>query len=181
MEHYPIHAAEILVENIYCSVATCSKNGDPWSSPLFYSLDSCCNLFWASAVSAVHSRFLSRNPRAFIAIYDSSAPPRTATGLYLRGKVEVILNSSVDTVVARHFDRVREDNSLTGESYMNDSPERMYCFSPSELWTLGEPEERNGHFVDQRVSVTLEDMRQALEMIVKTRLNNCFQPTSFAR
>ncbi len=179
MEEHLNLATNILVENIYCSVATCSCAGEPWSSPLYYSLDTRCCLYWASAMAAVHSRFLEENPRAFVSIFDSSAPPRTATGLYLRGDVEQVDEASLDMVVERHFARVRESNILTGKNYLNESPERMYCFSPVEIWVLGCPEAVDGHHIDQRVRISLEDLHQAIEARAKSQHNNCLQPISF--
>ena len=162
MQDAPSHAAAILVENLYATVATCSPSGEPWASPVYYSLDRKCRLFWASAVDAVHSRFLMDNPRAFVCIYDSTAPPRTATGLYLRGRAEPVLDDGVDRIVARHFERVGEQTAMTGASYLADSPERVFRFTPAELWVLGQPEKKDGHLIDRRVEVALADVQAVL-------------------
>ncbi len=179
MQNALIHVTKILLENIYCAVATSSLAGQPWNSPVYYSLDSSCHLYWASSIEAVHSRFLAENPRAFISIFDSTAAPRTATGIYLRGEVAVLSDDSLDLVVERHFRRVGEPSAFTAASYLDESPERIYCFTPLQLWVLGTPEPKRGHLIDRRLEVDLTALCQALEKIEREQVNRWFRPIRF--
>ena len=179
MQNDLTHVTNILLENIYCAVATSSLAGQPWNTPVYYSLDSACRLYWASSIEAVHSGFLAENPRAFISIFDSTAAPRTATGLYLRGEVAVVSDDFLDLVVERHFRRVGEPSGFTGASYLGESPERIYCFTPLQLWFLGTPSPKRGHLIDRRVEVDLTALCQALDNIEQKQATQWFKPTRF--
>ncbi|MES2206879.1 MAG: pyridoxamine 5'-phosphate oxidase family protein [Pseudomonadota bacterium] len=155
-------AINILSENIYCSVATASKEGVPWNTPVFYSYDQHLNLYWASAIDAVHSRFLRENPLAFIVVFNSSAPARCATAVYLQGHVHIVSDDILDNKVIQHFKRVNEDSLFTGDYYRGSSPERLYAFTPEKVWVLGEPVDQGGHPVDARTELSLDALRKYL-------------------
>jgi hypothetical protein len=155
-------AAEILASNLYGALATCSPDGNPWCSPIYYSYNSKGEIFWASAETAVHSKNLFTNPKAFIAVYNSAALPRTASGLYLSGLVTVAPDLVLDEIVRRHFGRVNENNGLTGKDYSNGNPERIFCFTTQNVWILGNPEDIGGRQIDKKVSVELTDFYRAV-------------------
>jgi general stress protein 26 len=157
------HATQIVRENIYCSLATASKNGEPWNSPVYYSYDHDLNLYWASSIEAMHSQFLKVNPIAFIAIYKSTAAPRTATALYLKGQVEIVLDGRLNDVVQQHFKRVNEKTLFTGNDYRDPSPERFYQFTPQKVWILGKPITQQGHLIDTRIELSINELKEFLK------------------
>jgi hypothetical protein len=74
-------ARHIIESNLYCVLSTCSSDGFPWVSPVFFAGDEGWNIYWASAVASRHSQNLcSNNGRAAIAIFDSSVPAGTGKG-----------------------------------------------------------------------------------------------------
>jgi len=155
--------SKILSENIYCCLATASKDGMPWNTPIFYSYDHKLNLYWASAIDSMHSQHLKENPQAFIVIYNSTAAPRTATALYLQGQVETVANHRLDERVQQHFKRVNEDSLFTGNYYREHSPERLYQFSTQQAWLLGKPKNKAGHLIDTRKELFITELKQSLK------------------
>ena len=160
-----LQASKILSENIYCCVATSSKNGLPWNTPVFYSYDHDLNLYWASATDSVHSHFIKENPSAFIVVYNSTAPPRSATALYLQGYVEILENEKLDQVVHQHFKRVNEDSLFTGDYYRGSSPERIYKFMSQNVWILGKPVTKQEHPIDSRKELPLNELKKHLNLM----------------
>ena len=179
MEFLSQKAAQLLVENIYCSLGTSSLDGCPWISPVYYSINEKVNIFWASSVNSKHSLLLVENPRAFISIYDSASPPRQANGLYLSGFAQEIIDSSINDIVIRHFDRVNEQSNFTGKDFSANAPEHIYRFNPDKIWILDHPKIVQGHPIDQKIEVPIIDLQQKLATISETQSNKCFQPTDF--
>jgi len=156
-------AEKILSENIYCCIATTSKAGSPWNTPVFYSYDQKLNLYWASAIDSMHSQNLKENPSAFIVIYNSSAAPRTATALYLQGQVNTVADHHLDEIVQRHFKRVNEDSLFTGDYYRDSSPERLYQFNTQKAWILGKPMNKERHSIDTRKELCINELKSLLK------------------
>jgi uncharacterized protein YhbP (UPF0306 family) len=79
-------AKSIIANNIYCTLSTCSDDGYPWVSPVFFAYDEKLRLYWSSAVVAKHSQNLyENNGRAAIAIFNSSVSEGAGEGLYFYG------------------------------------------------------------------------------------------------
>jgi len=156
-------AIQILKDNIYCCLATASKEGMPWNTPVFYSYDHELTVYWASSIESVHSQYLKENSQAFIVIYNSTAAPRTATALYLQGHVETVPDHRLDERVQQHFKRVGEDSLFTGNHYRGASPERLYQFSTQKAWLLGEPLDKAGHLIDIRKELSINQLKQSLK------------------
>ncbi|WP_419533256.1 pyridoxamine 5'-phosphate oxidase family protein [Endozoicomonas sp.] len=179
MKAHSKQAAELLLENIYCALGTSSLDGSPWVSPVYYSLNESADIFWASSVTSTHSNFIAANPRTFISIFDSTCPPRTATGLYLLGKAGQFIDACLSEVVTRHFQRINEHSQLSGGDFLFDAPERLYCFKPEKAWVLDKPEMIQGHRIDKKTSVPITEIQKALRDIAEEGMNQCFQPMDF--
>ncbi|MGH3425997.1 MAG: pyridoxamine 5'-phosphate oxidase family protein [Mycobacteriales bacterium] len=66
----------------YAALATSSPSGEPWNSPVYTAYDDELNLYWTSAASSMHSQNIRSSGRAFLVIYNSTAPEGTGEGLY---------------------------------------------------------------------------------------------------
>ena len=58
-------AKEIISKIQYITVATYSKDGEPWNSPVYSAFDEQYNFYWASWVENQHSKNIAENGKAF--------------------------------------------------------------------------------------------------------------------
>ena len=158
MNKYISKAKKIIRGNIYMTIATSSKNGTPWISPVFFAHDDDYNLFWVSAKDSLHSKLISKNSQVAIVIFDSSAPEGESNGVYfeaiaseLGDKKEIehamkILNKrvTIDDFRVKRIGEVSEDGAW-----------RIYKASPVKVSKLTSGEFVNGQYVDKRVDINL--------------------------
>ncbi len=123
----------------FCTLSTIDENGKPWGAPLFYSWDADGNIYWTSAVRAQHSINIARTSDAYITIL-SDKPDPTNVGrncVYLSGHAFEI--TDIDEVVrARNLlcERMKIE-SKNPETFLGDSPRRVYVFHPEKAWCDG--------------------------------------------
>ncbi|HEX3731386.1 MAG TPA: pyridoxamine 5'-phosphate oxidase family protein [Mycobacteriales bacterium] len=145
----------------YAALATSSPSGEPWNSPVYTAYDDELNLYWTSAASSMHSQNVRSSGRAFLVIYNSTAPEGTGEGLYLRCN-------------ARELDRVEEVArgrrilvSRIGKAdrppteFLGESPRRVYRATPLQAW-VNDNEVHGDRQVDVRLPVDLAELRQYL-------------------
>lgn len=65
-------AKEIIKEILYITIATTSREGQPWNSPVYSAFDESYNFYWASDQNGQHSKNIAENNKIFIVIYDST-------------------------------------------------------------------------------------------------------------
>src|ERR671933_588985 len=79
--------AKAIIEKIlYIAIATASKDGTPWNSPVYSAFDENYNIYWASDQNGQHSKNIAENDKIFIVIYDSTVPEGTGEGVYIQAK-----------------------------------------------------------------------------------------------
>ncbi len=81
--YYQNRAKQIINKIHYLTLATVSKGGEPWNSPLSYSVDSNFNFYFGSPKHTQHSQNIRNNGKGFIVIYDSTAPDGEGEGVYM--------------------------------------------------------------------------------------------------
>lgn len=158
MGNYKAQAKKIVQNNIYMAIATASKEGKPWISPVFYAFDKNYNLFWVSNKNSLHSILLRKNPQAAIVIFDSSVEEGDGQGVYFEVDVEELsdekeLNHAMEILgkrVTKDEFRVKKINDVT-----EDAIWRIYKASPTKTSVLTEGEYINGQYADKRVDVDL--------------------------
>ena len=79
-------ARKIIENNIYITIATASKDGLPWISPVYSAHDKDYTFYWISPMDTLHSRLIRENHRVAIVIFDSRAPEGTGEGVYIKDK-----------------------------------------------------------------------------------------------
>ena len=72
---------EILSRIMYLTIATVSKDGEPWNTPVYSSFDEQFNFFWVSSPLAKHSKNIKENNNVFLVVYDSTTPEGTGGGV----------------------------------------------------------------------------------------------------
>src|ERR1051325_2353833 len=79
-------AKEIIEQILYITIATASKVGTPWNSPVYSAFDEDYNFYWISDQNGQHSKNIDENDKVFIVIYDSTVPESTGEGVYIQAK-----------------------------------------------------------------------------------------------
>ncbi|MCL4392359.1 pyridoxamine 5'-phosphate oxidase family protein [Patescibacteria group bacterium] len=147
-------AKEIIAKIIYITVATVSKDGEPWNSPVYSAFDSDYNFYWVSPTATQHSKNIKENGKAFLVIYDSTAPEGTGDGVYIKAKASEV-RSLKELAHAFKLLYARKDKKARDISYvLKKSPLRVYKAVPEKAW-LNTFEKVGEHSVDGRIEVKL--------------------------
>jgi len=157
-------AGKIINWNIYATLATASSEGAPHISPVYFSFDSELRIFWASALDALHSKLIHTNPSISLVIFNSTAPEREGNGVYMRGMAKEYHGSDLTAVIAAHSNRVNKVPTKTDQDYLGDSPRRIFCFTPTNAWTLLQPRDVAGHLIDTKVELDLVKLKEELNI-----------------
>lgn len=146
-------AKRIIKKIVYITLATCSKSGQPWNSPLYSVHDKAYNFYWASPKEAVHSQNIRENDNVFLVIYDSTAPEGTGEGVYIKAKACEINNTEDVEEVLKVYSSTVGAN-MNAKEFQGDYPRRFYKAVPEKVWINGEGEV-NGNYIDIRTEVNL--------------------------
>ncbi len=158
MDKYLVKARQIIEENIYMTIATSSKSGRPWISPVFFAYDENYNLFWGSNKNSLHSQLIRSNPEVAIVIFDSQAPEGEGDGVYFEGRVTVLDTGPeiaramelLNKRVTKDEFRVKKIGEVTDQGVW-----RIYRATPSKISKLTEGELINGQYIDKRIEIKL--------------------------
>lgn len=158
MNKYQKKAIEIIRGNIYMTIASASKNGKPWISPVFFAYDQHYNLYWVSNKNSRHSDLIRENPQVAVVIFDSRAPEGEGDGVYFEAKVEELSKKSeikhamevLNKRVTKNEFGVKKFNEVTNENVW-----RIYKAIPIKVSKLTEGEFVNGQYVDKRIEVSI--------------------------
>lgn len=150
-------AQRILEANIYCTLSTCSTEGWPWASPVFFAYDPHWAIYWSSAIASRHSQNLAHNQgRVAIAIYSTHVEALKGQGLYLRGCAGELAPDRVDSVMQALFQRAGgAPPNRTAADYLGDSPRRFYGFQPTAIWITGARLSVGNQLVDTKIELNL--------------------------
>jgi general stress protein 26 len=136
-ERHLISATKILKSIKYMTIATVCADGSPWNTPVAPTFNEEFIFRWGSSEHSVHSENLRKEKRAFVVIYDSTAPEGAGEGVYIKGVAE-------------------ELNEYEGVL-------KMYRFMPEQVWINDEEKNEDGSFKkDIRVELNLEDLKKVL-------------------
>src|SRR5579872_1353729 len=150
-------ARGILEKILYITIATASKNGLPWNSPVYSAFDESYNFYWASDQSGQHSKNIAENNNVFLVIYDSTAPEGTGEGVYVRAKAFMLTEDDEIRNALKYLDgRVskQKDPTTRVSEFQGDMPRRVYKAVPEKFWVNGDGDV-NGHYIDIRTEVNL--------------------------
>lgn len=160
MVDHSARAKEIINKIKYITIATASKDGQPWNAPVYAAFDEHYNFYWASWNESQHSKNIRENEAIFIVIYDSTVPEGTGEGVYIQAKAYE-LNDKKDIESALLYYPWRSKASikdardfLSRNPFTGDYPRQVYKAVPEKVWVSGKATV-NGEEVDQRISVKL--------------------------
>ena len=148
--NYIHKAKKILKDSPYLVLATILKNGQPWNSPVWTAHDKDYNFYWSSQKSSQHSKNIKIYPHVFGVVYN----PKTAYGVYMKGKAYEITGEVELEHALRVFYRRKGKDSRQPEDFLGKKPRRIYRFTPKKFWmnTFGR---KDGFFIDGRVEIKL--------------------------
>jgi len=156
-DYHNKRAAEILRKIRYATIATASKDGKPWNSPVAHEYDNQGNVYWFSDKQNQHSQNVRENENVFIVVYDSTVPEGDGEGVYIEAK-------AVELTVPEEILSVRkikkgEDYEGKPNDFLGDAVRRVYKAIPQRVW-MNDAEVEGGVFIrDYRVDVPLEAIR----------------------
>jgi uncharacterized protein YhbP (UPF0306 family) len=90
---YAVVLDEMFFSHHYLSLATSSKSGEPWASPICYVRHEKKSLYFISHTESIHVKHIEENPQVAFAIYDSRQIVGNAFGVQGKGtasKVEEV-------------------------------------------------------------------------------------------
>ena len=157
-------AAGILKKIIYITLATVSKNGQPWNSPLYYAFDKDLNFYWASDHKSVHSRNIKTNSKVFCVVYDSTMKESTGEGVYFTGKAyELTEKKAILSALKVMDERVGKTKERHAEKYFGKNPLRVYKVIPKVFWMNDDEKDENGKYVkDIKVECPVDELKQLI-------------------
>jgi uncharacterized protein YhbP (UPF0306 family) len=150
-------AKEIIEKIKYVTIATVSKDGNPWNSPVYSAFDENYNFFWASDQNGQHSKNIEENNNVFLVIYDSTVLEGTGRGVYIKAKAYKLESDEDIRYALRYLDgRVnkKKDPTTRVAEFQNEMPRRVYKAVLEKVW-MNDDGEINGHFIDKRVEIKL--------------------------
>jgi nitroimidazol reductase NimA-like FMN-containing flavoprotein (pyridoxamine 5'-phosphate oxidase superfamily) len=145
-------ARQVISKISYITIATVSKDSQPWNAPVFSAYDEAYNFYWGSHVGSQHSLNIAANPNVFLVIYDSTVAAGSGAGVYVKAKAVEL----TDMQEIRKAHKLLWDRHVVPfwkiEQVYGDAPIRLYKASPEKFWMNGEGEVK-GNYIDTRVEV----------------------------
>lgn len=136
-------ARNIVKNSLYATVATADEGATPWNSPVFVSLDNDGNFYWISSPEAQHSKNISANNKAFLVMFDSTAPEGTGEGVYVQATAEAVSDQSCATYLTKRAGK--PDNRY--EEALNQGVLNVYRATPQHIWVNDVELDENGEYV----------------------------------
>ena len=154
-------AAEIIKKILYITLATVSKVGQPWNSPLYSAFDKDLNFYWFSDHKSVHSSNIKNNNKVFCVIYDSTMKEGTGEGVYFIGKAYEILHDDKILASLKIMDeRVGKQKERSAEKFKGANPLRVYKVVPVKFWMNDDEKDINGKYVkDIKIEVPIDILK----------------------
>jgi len=154
MDNYIKKAKRIISDILYITIASVSKHGAPWNSPVYSAFDENYNFYWVSPMEAIHSKNIKENPQVALVIYDSTVPEGTGAGVYVQAKAtEITDEKEIQHAIPFLYGR-KNKSPRPSSSFIGDSPRRIYKAVPGKIW-VNTTQEINGQPCDVRVEIKL--------------------------
>lgn len=148
-------AKEIIEKILYITIATSTKDGVPWNSPVYSAYDEDYNFYWASDQNGQHSKNIKENDRVFIVVYDSTVPEGTGEGVYIQAKAQALTDENEILKALAVLDkRVGKTKERSATKFLGEYPRRVYKAIPEKVWMNGDGDV-NGEYIDIRMEVSL--------------------------
>ncbi len=147
-------AKAIISEIIYITIATSSKDGQPWNTPVYSAFDQEHNFYWASDQNGQHSKNIRENSNVFLAIYNSTVPEGTGEGVYVKAVASELSDPDEITKALSFLYSRKNKVPRDAKEFIGHYPRRVYKAVPEKFWINGAGNV-NGNYIDIRVEVDL--------------------------
>ncbi len=147
-------AKEIINKILYITIATSSKDGVPWNTPVYSAFDENYNFFWASDKNGQHSKNIKENNNVFLVIYDSTAAEGIREGVYIQAKAYELTKEKEIADALSYLDKRVNKKPHSPEKFLGNMPRRVYKAVPEKFWINGDGD-INGNYIDIRMEVNL--------------------------
>ena len=157
MKNIAEKAKRIIQRILYITIATTSKNGQSWNSPVYSAFDENYNFYWASWRENRHSKNIKENNNIFLVIYDSTVPEGTGEGVYIQTKAYQLEDPKEIENALKYLDgRVnkKKDPTTRVAEFQGDKPRRIYKAIPEKIW-MNDVGNVNGNYIDKRIEIKL--------------------------
>lgn len=147
-------AKKTINDCFYLNIASITKAGSPWNTPVYYTFDKNYNFYWISAQNSIHSQNIRSNSEVFITIYPSE---ESGVGVYIEANAYELSDEAEVRDVLKILDRKGSSNAENVQDYLNGSPLRMYKAIPKNI-SVSSPDtadKYHGLWVDKRVEIKL--------------------------
>jgi general stress protein 26 len=147
-------AKEIISNIYYITIASVTKDGMPWNSPVFSAFDEDYNFYFGTHKDSQKAKNIKNNENVFLVIYDSSVRPGTGEGVYIRAKAQQMTDPRE---VKRVFDLLKQRHATDFWDFAALSeagPIRLYKVVPDKAW-MNDNGSKDGHYVDIRTEIDL--------------------------
>jgi uncharacterized protein YhbP (UPF0306 family) len=163
-------AHKIITSNRYMTMATGGSNdlSEPgvWANAVAYAYDDAANLYWYSAVDAVHSINIYQNPQVAIAIFNSTESSDVVDGLQLACAASEVDPEHLDEVMNLYFtqsfssEQDRKAWQRPRTDFEGDAIQRFFVARISRAYKIDYDVAR----VDRRRVVDVDQLRGLLGM-----------------
>lgn len=145
----------IIMKILYIAIATSSKDGRPWNSPVYCAFDKNYNFYWASWRENQHSKNIRENNQVFLVIYDSTVPEGTGKGVYIQAKAyELDREKEIEHSISYLDGRIKKKGRHKASQFVGSMQRRIYKAVPEKIW-INDEGNINGEYIDRREEVDL--------------------------
>lgn len=145
--------AESIIKHIeYATLATVDEGGKPWNAPVYCAYDERYNFYWGSHKDSQHAKNIRNNDQVFLAIYDSTVPPGTGSGVYVQATCSELTKE--DDITFAHVliqDRRFPTPYWKREQFSVSGPIRLYKATAQQVW-INADDHMDNTYIDTRVS-----------------------------
>lgn len=147
-------AKEIVAKIQYVTIASVDKDGLPWNAPVFATYDENYNFYWGTHKDSQKAKNIANNSSVFLVIYDSTVPPGTGEGVYIKARANQLADPKEVESIFRLL-KARHANYFWDFTAVSiDGPIRLYKAVPEKVW-MNDEGHKNGHYIDTRSEINL--------------------------
>ncbi len=147
-------AKEIIEKILYITIASVSKDGEPWNAPVFSAYDQDYNFYWGTYKDSQKAQNIRHDGKVFLVIYDSTVPSGAGEGVYIKATAKELsepaeVRQAFDLLKARHTAPFWEFAAV-----QDGGPIRLYRATPERAW-MNDDGQKNGFYIDVRTEIKL--------------------------
>ena len=129
----------------YMVIGTSTKNGKPWTAPVLFVHDTSFNIYFLSAVDALHSENILENANVSISIFDSHQKIGSYEGgVQAEGKAKPVEKNDIERVIRLYCKKVFPDSDIepteryAPDDYLGDAEFRFFEIKLDNIYVTGE-------------------------------------------